>query len=94
MTIFSEFAADHHLTKDELSELGLALKIVRGGCGTVNGKEFPKRELLERLRDEAWRQQSFGAIYMAEVLDCAANTCLEKFVADFEREQYRRRSGK
>ena len=94
MTTFAEFAADHRLTQAELLELGLALTIVRGGCGTVNGKAFKNAELLDQIRKEAARQASFGATYMAELLDCAANTCLAKFIADYEREQYRRRSGK
>lgn len=94
MTTFAEFAAEHRLTQSELAELGLALKIVRGGCGTVNGREFKNAELLDQLRKEASRQESFGAKIMAEILDCAANKCLEKFIADFEREQYRKRSGK
>lgn len=94
MTTFTEFTAEHHLTPAELSELGLALTIVRGGCGTVNGREFKNVELLDQLRKEASRQESFGATFMAELLDCAANKCLEKFIADFERAQYRRQSGK
>lgn len=94
MATFAEFTAEHRLTPSELSELGLALVIVRGGCGTVNGKEFPNKELLSEIRKEASRQKRFGAIFMAEILDCAANTCLAKFIADFEREQYRWRSGK
>lgn len=91
---FAEFTADHHLTPAELSELGLALEIVRGGCGSVRGKEFKNAELLELIREEAHRQERAGARIMAEILDCAANTCLAKFIADFERAQHRRRSGK
>lgn len=94
MTTFSEFSAEHRLTASELSELGYALAIVRGGCGTVNNKEFKNAELLDLLRKEAFRQVRYGAIFMSEVLDCAANVCLAKFIADFEREKYRRERGR
>lgn len=94
MTTFAEFSTEHRLTASELSELGYALAIVRGGCGTVNGKEFPNAELLYRLRDEAAKQASFGAIYMSEVLDCAHNKLLDFFIKQYEREKYRRERGR
>lgn len=94
MTTFAEFTAEHRLTPSELSELGLALEIARGGCGSVNGRQFKNAELLAAIRKEASSQEQAGARVMAEILDCAANTCLAKFISDFEREQYRRRSGK
>lgn len=94
MTTFAEFSAQHLLTASELSELVYALAIIRKGCGTVNGKEFPNAELLHRLREESRKQESFGAIYMSEVLDCAANVCLAKFASDYERDKYRRERGR
>ena len=94
MTTFDEYAKDHHLMPEELDELGLALKLIRGGCGTVGGKEFPNKELLDEIRNEAFRQEKAGAVRMSEILDCAANKLLAGFIKQFEREQYKQRNGR
>ena len=90
MTTFAEFSAQHLLTASELSELGYALSIVRGGCGTVSGREFKKAELLNDLREEARRQERAGARVLAEKLDIAHCELLAKYIADHERDQWRR----
>lgn len=90
MTTLSEFSAEHRLTASELSELGYALAIVRGGCGTVAGREFKRAQLLDDLRDEARRQERAGAKNLAEKLDIAHCELLSKYIADHERDQWRR----
>lgn len=87
---FADFAKDHQLTPDERSELVHALAVVRGGCGSVSNRKFKRAELLDALRVEAFRQEQAGAKTLSEILDCAHNELLAKYIADHERETWRR----
>ena len=90
MMTFADFAKDRKLTPSELSELGYALAIVRGSCGTVAGKEFKRAQLLDDLREESRRQERAGARLLSEKLDIAHCELMAKYISDHERDQWRR----
>lgn len=79
------------ITDSERKSLERVLKRLRGSTSS-NGRRITYGDLLDRLRQEAYRQERAGAQELADYLDAAHNVILGGFIEKQDREHFRSRN--